>query len=272
MKALALIGSLSLVVSACGGGGGSSSNPPPPQANQKVGGIWNTRATLNGVTSTGVTLVAENGLYYTFSQNDLNGCAGLGTGTLTANGTSLSGPITAGLVTYSTIPGVVVNCVYPDGSQSATGTLTGTIAERSTISLTAAGRTSLGTTLPTITSTGTFDSLYNLDSSLAAIAGNWTGVEGIVVNINSNGVIFSQDPVSGCVVNGQISIIDANYNAYAVSALYSSCVGSAAVLNGRTATGLAAIDNTAAPTQLVTAYSVTLASGQLILAAGVATR
>lgn len=232
------------LMGACGGGGGgdSSSNPPPPSAaNQKVGGIWDTRATLNGVTALGVALVAENGLYFIFSQNQANGCAGLSTGTLATSGTSISGGATSGLVTFSTIPGIVTDCVYPDGSQTASGTLTGTIAERSSFSITATGRTSLGTQLPTVTTTGTFGSLYNLDSSLAAISGNWIGDDGNVMNINANGVIFVQDPVSGCVVNGQVSIIDANYNAYAVRGTYSNCTGSAAVLNGRTGTGLATI-------------------------------
>lgn len=271
-KFIVLVAS-SVLVAACGGGGdGSSSANPPPTANQKVGGIWSTRATLNGVTSQGIALVAENGLFYLFSENQENGCAGLATGTLTARGTSLSGAIDAGLVVFSSVPEITVNCVYPDGSQSASGTLTGTIAERSSFSITATGRTSLGMQLPSTTTTGTFDSLYNIDSSLTAISGNWIGIDGTVISINSDGVIFAQDPVSGCVVNGKVSIIDANYNAYAVSASYSNCAGAAGFLNGRTATGLATIDNTGVPTQLITAYSLTLANGDLVLAAGVASR
>ena len=50
-----------------------------------------------------------------------------------------------------------------------------------------------------------------------------------------------------CVTNGQIIIIDPNFNAYDVSMSLSSCVAPFDVLNGTTFTGLAILDNTAPP-------------------------
>jgi hypothetical protein len=52
-------------------------------------------------------------------------------------------------------------------------------------------------------------------------------------------------------VNGNVTIINASYNAYAVQATYASCTGSAAVLNGITFTGLATLDTSVTPMQLV---------------------
>ena len=51
-----------------------------------------------------------------------------------------------------------------------------------------------------------------------------------------------QDPASGCVINGQVSIINAAYNAYGIRFSYSSCTGLDSALNGVTFTGLAGYD------------------------------
>jgi hypothetical protein len=91
------------------------------------------------------------------------------------------------------------------------------------------------------------------------------------MNISSGGVIFAQDPASGCVVNGQMSLINSSYNAYAASATYSSCVGADAVLNGVTATGLAAVDVNVSPNVLYVGYSASVA-GTTIIVAATATR
>lgn len=127
-----------------------------------------------------------------------------------------------------------------DGSASGTGTVTGTIQERSSISATSAFTTSLGATT-TSTISLLFDPLYNEDSSLALIAGNyvdwWEYYDG-VLNITSNGVLFLQDPYTGCVVNGRVAIINASYNVYDVQFSYSSCRLDAE-LNGVTLRGLA---------------------------------
>ena len=57
-------------------------------------------------------------------------------------------------------------------------------------------------------------------------------------------------------MNGQVAVINAAYNAYSVSAAFASCVGTDALLNGLTATGLAAVDTNASPNKLYVGYSV----------------
>jgi hypothetical protein len=98
----------------------------------------------------------------------------------------------------------------------------------------------------------TFNPLYDQASSLAAIAGNYVEAgSGTAVSIDANGAIFSQDATTGCVVNGTVTIIDASYDAYAVQATYASCTGADAVLNGITFSGLATLDTSVSPMQLI---------------------
>jgi len=122
--------------------------------------------------------------------------------------------------------------------------LSGRIWERSAIVATqdfttaAGGRTVSSLAL-------TYQPVYDDNSSLAKIAGNYAdalGLSGGVLNIASNGILFLQDPASGCVVNGQVSIINASYSAYSIRLSYSSCTGLDSALNGVTFTGLAACD------------------------------
>jgi len=100
--------------------------------------------------------------------------------------------------------------------------------------------------------------VYERDSSLATIAGNFT-TGSATVNINSNGEIFSQDPTTGCVVDGTVSIIDSRYNAYRAAYSVSSCTGPDALLNGRTFRGLGTLDDTVSPERLIA--GVTSGSG-----------
>ena len=94
-----------------------------------------------------------------------------------------------------------------------------------------------------------YDPLYELDSDLSVVAGNYDDF-GQVINVAANGVIFEQDANTGCVINGQVSIDESRYNAYSVSFTYMSCQGEYAVLNGATFSGLAIYDNTTTPHQI----------------------
>jgi hypothetical protein len=159
-------------------------------------------------------------------------------GSVTTSGNSVSGSYT----------GVApVGATFPDGSTSGTGTFSGTVQARQTLSGTLSFTTAKGSPASG-SGTFTFDSLYNSGSSLATIAGNYTDTpDNAVVNVNSNGVIFSQSPTTGCVINGEVSIIDAAYDAYSISYTFSSCMGAEAFLNGTTATGLAVLDTSVSP-------------------------
>lgn len=219
----------------CGGGGGSSNAPPPPPpVNASAGGIW------EGTTSDGAQilgLVTESGEFH-FLQDD--GVQYFGTVVTSQNAVSAN---FTGVTEFG--------ADFPYGSTSGTGTLTGTVQERMSLSGTSNFRSALGNSKVS-TVTLTYTALYERDSSLATIAGNFTEVgTGDVMSINASGVAFMQYPGSGCVINGTVAIIDGRFNAYRVQYTYSSCQGQNAVLNGATFRGLAELDNTAAPEQLV---------------------
>ncbi len=71
------------------------------------------------------------------------------------------------------------------------------------------------------------------------------------MTIDTAGAVSSVDPVTSCVITGTVAVVDPLYNAYDVSYTYASCVPPADVLNGLTFTGIATLDNTAAPESLI---------------------
>jgi hypothetical protein len=260
-------------LTACGGGSGnssgSSSSPPPPVVNQSVGGIWRYQGTAsNGDSVKSVGLVSEDGRSVLFSQNLTNGCAEVGIGSLTTIGSTVSGHAQVAVVNFAFSPSVNTNCAFSDGSTSATEVITGSVVPRSGLTLSGTVTTAGGTVLPSQPAvTANFDSMYTTGSILGTLAGNWTGPTGVVMSINSNGVLFAQDPASGCVVNGQVAIINSSYDAYSVTATYSNCTGPAAVLNGVTASGLMAVDLSVSPAVLYVGYSAVVGSSTIIVAA-----
>ena len=132
-----------------------------------------------------------------------------------------------------------------DGSHSATCTATGTIQERRFLNVNANCTTDLGATFGIFVPL-TYDTLYNRDSSLSVIAGNYDD-GGMVLNTSASGVIFEQIPGTGCIISGQVSIIDSRFNAYDWFTTFSNCIGDFAFMNGVTFTGLAMLDNTQTP-------------------------
>jgi hypothetical protein len=243
-------------ISACGGGGtaGSDTTPPPTATTQSVGGVWTSQYTVTSGANAGDVInaqgiVSENGQYFLYSKNANNGCAALGFGQLSVSGSTVSGDEDFAIVQYSTSPGVTTNCVYPDGSTSGAGTVDGTVTQQQSLTVTGTGTTSLGTALPSDTTTWSFSSLYLNPSSLATIAGNYSD-GGPTLSIDANGMIFEQD-ANGCILNGQVSIINASYNAYGISVTFSNCTGTFASLNGVTAAGLAVLDTSTNPITII---------------------
>jgi hypothetical protein len=245
-----------VTLAACGGGGGStgSGTPPPPTATtQSVGGIWTTQYTVTSGANTGDVIAAEGiasetGQYFAYSKNTTNGCAELLFGQLSVSGGNVSGNADAAVVRYSTVGGTT-NCAYPDGSTSAKGTLAGTVAQRTSLTLTATATTSLGAALPGEAATFTFSSLYLNPSSLATIAGNYND-GGLTMTVDASGAIFEQAP-NGCIVSGHVSIINSAYNAYSIQLAFANCTGTSASLNGVTASGLVTLDSTTSPMTVV---------------------
>jgi hypothetical protein len=220
---------------ACGGNGsgsGSGGTDPPPLVDQAIGGAW---LGTDGSGHEILALSTESGRVRWVIPS--TGEQGFGTG-------SVSG--TAVTINYTYV--APLGFTLADGSSSATCAATGTIQARQTLAVTTNCITTLGGTFNSSASLS-YDSGYDVDSSLSAIAGNYDDF-GVVLNVAGNGVVFEQDPGTGCVVNGQVSIIDSQFNAYDVSITYSSCLGNFAILNGATFTGIGYINNTVTPEQV----------------------
>jgi hypothetical protein len=165
------------------------------------------------------------------------------TGTATTSGTSFSASL-EGFVPYGT--------TFSDKSTHGTGKVTGTVQARSSLNgntqfTTDAGNTSTGTL------SLTFEALYNRASSLTTISGNFTNTAtgSAVVTIGTDGAIFSQNPSTGCVLNGTVSIINSSYNVYRIEFSNANCQGQYAALNGVQFTGLAVLDNTQTPEAVI---------------------
>jgi len=101
---------------------------------------------------------------------------------------------------------------------------------------------------------------------LSNVAGNYADGSD-TLTVSSNGTIFEQDPTTGCVINGQASVVNPSYNAYSFSFTFANCTGTLAPLNGQIATGLGYYDDSVNPAQLVYGEHMTV-NGQTVVAAG----
>jgi hypothetical protein len=224
-----------LLLASCGGSGGGDGGGGTAKINASVGGIWNGTDSDTGLALTG--LIDEAGEFH-FIRGD-------GTqyvGTVSSNGSSAS----ASFDGYTKF-----GSAFPDGSTHGTGSLSGTIVPRASFSGTTQFTTDGGTKSSEALAL-TFNPLYNNPSSLSTISGNYTDPNtGDVVSVTSAGIVTWQDPATSCVGNGTVSIINASYNAYQVQFDYANCQGQAAALNGVQFSGLATLDTSANPEQIV---------------------
>ncbi len=224
-------------LSACGGGSlGAGMGPSGVPPTGSPGGIWQGTDPYTGDPLLGI--VTETGQFTFIRTTD----GAQYFGGLTAAGTALSGSFTGVLPVGET---------FQDGSTYGSGTISGTFAARQSISASISFTTAINTNLGSNPLPLTFNALYDVGSSLAAIAGNYLSSAGSsVLNVNATGAIFSQDAATGCAINGQVGLIDPAYDAYQVNLAFANCTGSFAALNGATATGLAVLDTTATPNVL----------------------
>ena len=216
------------MLAACGGGGGGDSGggnvtPPPPPPPEDPSGFWVGEITGDGITNDLSCLTASTFETICIAIDPTTGvflAASTGTVSVT-NGNQVSGSGTS----YAAL-----GVVFADGSTVASFTITaGTVSERSSSSLTV---DSAGTTS---SSSGTFDAEYDRDSSLAKVAGVYMNffIGGTVssFSIDADGVIFAQT-ATNCVGNGQVSVIDSQFNEYDVQLTVSSCPGLNGTYNG----------------------------------------
>ncbi len=220
--------SLTAFCAACGGGGGGSvSSPtPPPVVNASPGGIW------TGIDSDGdliAAFVTETGRFHFIDEFGNQGSRTLSV----SNGNDVTGNFQ--LVTE-------FGFTFPDGTTLADCTLSGTVTERQTMSVTVNCTTTAGLQ-DQITVVLDYNALYERDSSLATIAGIYDDGSGVVTDIASDGTIFEQDPVSGCVTIGQVSVIDPAFNAYDFQFGFSNCIGQDTIFNGSSFVGIGTLDN-----------------------------
>lgn len=195
-----------MLLSGCGGGGGDgggTTTPSPPPVATNVGGIWEGTANTSGLVLNLAGVFTETG-EGRFSDDN-------GTQYIFSNVSGNDGNVTIDFVAVAQF-----GFVFLDGSTVSTGTISGTVVERVSIE----GNYSVATG-ESGTISLTYDALYDRDSSLAKLTGSWSETTSIVT-FDPDGTFFAQN-VSGCVFDGQASIIDPTYNAYALAMTVSLC-------------------------------------------------
>lgn len=224
--------------SVCNINGGSTSAVIAAVSNASPGGIW------FGTDSEGdqiVALITETGRFHFLDEFDFQGSGIVAVSVADEIDTS-----------FRFVP--PFGGSFADGTAFADCSASGLLIERSTIDGTV-DCTTAGGTQSTVTVNLNYQALYDLDSDLAAFVGTWTdsynpGMD--VANVDAMGVITGQDGSgSGCIYDGQVTIIDPRYNAYDIEWTYSSCVGQSALLNGVTFSGIGAIDSTVTPMEFI---------------------
>jgi hypothetical protein len=233
---LAVIAAIALT--SCGGGDGGQTDYT---LNASPGGIWVGSDVVTGLAIVGLT--DELGNFQL----------------IRADGMQIVGEaLTAADALYANTEEITAfGKTFPDGATHGSGILNGTIAERSSLAGEIQFTTDAGTGAHIVfgpaPSTGLeFDGSYFESSTLAIIAGTYTYVPtGTVVTVDLNGAIFAQDATTGCVINGSVSIIEETYNVYRVQGTAASCQGAAAVLNGIKFNGLATLQDTVSPQNVI---------------------
>jgi hypothetical protein len=240
----ALVPILALTIAACSGGGsssglGSNGLAIPPGTTQVIaspGGLW------TGVDSDAnpVTLLVDEDGFFFF----LDGPLVLGTGIVTTTSSE-------------SLRGVLLLPNEFDNSQLETRldcNLTGLIEERVSLTLDIRCRDSQLTGELTTLSLA-YDARYDRNSSLSTVAGNFFNYRnGSVLNIVEDGTVFSQDGTN-CLTNGRINVTNSSYNVYGINLQFINCPGLDSGANGETFSGLALLDDTATPEQLIFAVS-----------------
>lgn len=185
---------------ACSGGGGGGDGTT---TNVSANGLWEGTFTENGAGTFAVSGLLYNGRIIAISES-----AGvIYDGSYIVSGSSISGNVTAYQI---------------DGGPFATATLTGTVTEQGLISV--SFNTSYGASG---TMSLSFNNIYNRTSSLSLVAGIWnytSGTFSLTITVQNDGTFWGQDS-DGCVVSGNIGLLDTAHNLYNMSTLIASCGG-----------------------------------------------
>jgi hypothetical protein len=167
-----------------------------------MGGIWAEQA---GQGTTNFMISTAAGEFFSINRNNGYGCPELYYGNLSNSNNALSGSgFTAKAASqYPDLDGSI--CAGVAGSIAFTGVVT----PRSTISLGVGG--------------GIYILDYETPPSLSAIAGAHTLVSGDVMTIATDGTLSLQESATGCLFNGQISILDPFHSVYRLNVTATNC-------------------------------------------------
>jgi hypothetical protein len=239
---VAMVMSGAAFLSGCGGGSGAADNQcgsgcANQTSTQGLAGVWSGTDAGTGLAINGI--IDESGDFH-FVRAD--GVQYVGTATATSDS------ISANIDGYS-----AVGQAFSDGSTSGSGSISGSLSLRTSMQLTDQFTTANGSS-----TSGSVSLAFNQWSyaggtaSLATVSGNYTDQSsGDVVSITSAGDVTWQDATTGCVGNGTISVTNPNNSVYQVQFSYENCQGQYASLNGGQFTGLAALNTSVNPVQVI---------------------
>jgi hypothetical protein len=229
-----------LLLSSCNSSGLGSDNGSSTSTNESATGVWSGTDSVSQapvialINSAGQATFIRTDAYYQF------------VGSAQVSGSTLAVTVDG----YSQFPNA-----FSDGSTYGIGTVNGAVTTGSSITATLTFTTN-GNTAISGSWALSYSSQSNTASSPAAISGNYTDTStGAVLSINSDGVMTASGP-SNCVLNGSISTGDTSHDIYEVSYTYDNCTGSTyAPLNGVQFTGLATLNTSSSPAQLLIAVT-----------------
>lgn len=243
------------MISACGGGGGgdaapsnqynnastssnnasdnSASSSSPESVSQKVGGLW---YGVNDGDRVDLFIAETGELHFLTEEDDAQGV-----GTITASGNEVT-------INFTLLANEGED--FFDGTTSGTCSGTGTIQERQSLNTEIICTTSLGNRRMTKISFTYVKDVYERNSSLSTIAGNYDDGVNPTISVSEDGKVFWQDEY-GCIINGNVYVIDTSYNAYRAILNVSNCNGF--MSNNKRFTGFAMLDNRASPEKLIVA-------------------
>ena len=216
---------IAVLMNSCGGGGGSS--PAPPLAispTSPVGGIWEGTFSSNVITFDAQIIgLASEDQEVRFISND---------GVQTFGPVSVSGSNVSGNLTSIAPSGYS----FVDGSQIGVITINGTIAEKQSLFGEYSGTGDQGTL------SLQYNSLYDRDSSLSLLEGTWnmdyldSQYIDLTLNVQSDGT-FTGNDISGTTYEGNITIINPEYNCYRVIVTVTDVSNNGYVYSGLLALG-----------------------------------
>jgi hypothetical protein len=247
MGPLALtLGALALV--SCKGSDDNSNN----STTQSPTGVWTGTDSTSGLDITAIINSAGDAAFIRSDGVQFDG-------TVQMSASTMAGTLNG----YAQFPGD-----FSDGSTYGIGTVDGTVVTGSTITADLTFTTNGGSSITGNWSL-TYEGYSNSSSSPAAVAGSYTDtVTGAVLTINSNGVLTQQTATTGCVLNGSIATSDSSHNVYEVAYTLANCTGSYAALNGVQFTGLATLNNSISPNQLIIAVSGSNSTSKYAIVSG----